>query len=121
MREAAFVIVGIVVGLVWLAIWTCVLHFFSVTPFGQGKERRERLKRLGKLKYVLVVGVLGSGFSFALAMITIDFVSHRWAGLVSELAKFVFLAIFFGLIMGLWNWQGVRDPVPFPPDYGSRK
>jgi len=121
MREIAFVIVGIVVGLGWLAVWRCMLHLFSVVPFGEWRRRREHLKRLGKSKYVLVVGILGSGFAFALVMITDDFMSHRSAGSVSELAKFVFLACFFGLFMGLWNWQSVRDQIPFPPDYGPTK
>ena len=121
MREVAFVIVGIVAGLGWFAVWRFGLHIFGVVPFGNWARRRERLKRLGKTKYILVVGVLGSGFAFALAMITDDFVSHRVAGLVSELAKFVFLALFFGVFMGLWNWQTVRDPIPFPPDYGPTK
>ncbi len=108
-------------GLGWLVVWSCMLHLFSVVPFGEWRRQRGHLKRLGRSKYVLVVGVLGSGFAFALAMITDDFMSHRSAGLLPELAKFVFLACFVGLSMGLWNWRSLRDPIPFPPDYGPTK
>jgi hypothetical protein len=125
MHEVAFVIDGIAVGLVWLAIWTGLLHFFGVAPFGRKVEdrsaRRERLKRLGRLKYILAFGVFGQGLAFGPAMITVDFLSHRSAGLVSELIKLVFLAVFFGLFMGFWGWQKVRDPVPFPPVYPPTK
>ncbi|SRR5579885_1987994 len=121
MHEVANLILWIVVGLGWLAVWRVGLHVFRIVPLGDWPRRREGLKRLGKAKYVLVCGVFGAGFAFALVMITDDFLSQRAHGLVSELAKFILMALFFGVAMGLSNWPTVRGPVPFPPDYGSPK
>jgi len=76
------------------------------------------LKRLGKLRYILTFGVLGPGFAFALAMITMDFLGKFSTGWVSEAIRFAFYAVFFGLFQGFAGWRNdVRDPVPFPPDY----
>jgi hypothetical protein len=126
MREVVLVIVGIAVALVWAAIWTGLLHVLGVAPVSRKIEdpasTRERLKRLGKLKYIVIFGVLGPGFAFGLAMITIDFAGHRSTSWPSELIKLVLFAVFFGLIQGLWRWQRVlRDPVPFPPVYPPAK
>lgn len=122
MREAAFIVAGVAVGLVWIVLWSALLRGFGFDVVQPGTEdcakRRERLKRLGKLRYFLIYGMLGSGFAFGLAMITIDFVSHRFAGWASQLIKFVFLAVCFGAFQGYWGWsRAFRNPVPFPPNY----
>ena len=126
MHEVFFVIVGIAVGVVWAASWTALLHVLGVAPvIGKVEDlasTRERLKRVGKLKSILIFGVLGPGLMFGLAMITIDLVSHRSAGWLSELVKLAFYALFFGVFQGSWRWHRVfRDPVPFPPDYPPSK
>ena len=126
MREVGSIVVGVAVGLAWMAIWTRLLQAFGIAPIQRKVEndgsRRERLKLLGKLKYVLIFGMLGSGFAFGLAMITIDLVNHRSDGWLSELIKFVFLAVCFGVFQSLWGWHRVfRDPVPFPTNYPPSK
>lgn len=126
MREVVFVIVGIAVALIWAATWTGLLHVFGVAPVGGKVEdaasRRERLKQLGKLKYLVIFGVLGPGVAFGLVMITIDLASHRSTGWLSELIKLVLFAVVFGLIQGPWRWhQAFRDPVTFPPVYPPAK
>ena len=126
MREVAFVMVGIAVGLVWMAIWAGLLHVFGIAPFSRKVEdsasTRERLKRLGKVRYIATFGVLRVGLAFGLAMTTIDLVSQRSVGWSSESIKLVFFAVFYGLFMGFWNWRrAFRDPVPFPPEYPPPK
>jgi hypothetical protein len=122
MREVAVVIAGVAFACAWLAIWAAFLHMFGFSPFPRKIEdratRRQRLKGLGKLRYVLAFGVLGPGFAFGLAMITMDFFGDRSRGWVYESIKFAFYAVFFGLFQGFGGWRNeVRDPVPFPPDY----
>jgi len=126
MREVVLVMFGIAVALVWTAIWTGLFHVLGVAPISRKVEdqasTRERLKRLGKLKYIVIFGVLGPGVAFGLGMITIDLAGHRSTGWLSELIKLVLFAVFFGLIQGPWRWhRAFRDPVPFPPVYPPAK
>jgi hypothetical protein len=125
MLEVAYVAVGIAVGLAWLGIWAGLLHLIGVAPIRRTVEdrgsRRERLKRLGEFTYLVIFGVLRSGVAFGLAMISIDFISHRSHGWATELIKFAFLALFFGLFQGFGGWRAIRDPVPFPPNYPPAK
>lgn len=116
---------SVAVALAWLGIWAALVHVMGIAPVRQKMEehddRRERLKRLGKFRYIATFGVLRSGVGFALAMTTFDFASHDWRGWSIELVKFVFLAVFFGLLQGAASWDSVRDPVTFPPNYPSAK
>ena len=122
MRELAVVIAGIAFAFAWLAIWAGFLNIFGFSLFRRKIEdrasRRQRLKRLGKLRYILTFGVLGPGFAFGLAMITTDVLGNLSRGWASESFKFAFSAVFFGLAQGFMGWRNeVSDPVPFPPDY----
>jgi|ERR1700735_213451 len=122
MREVAVFIAGLAFAFAWLAIWAGFLHIFGFSPFRRKIEdsasKRQRLKRLGKLRYILTFGVLGPGFAFGLAMITMDVLSNRSRGWVSESIKFAFFAVFFGLFQGFGSWRNeLRDPVSFPPAY----
>jgi hypothetical protein len=126
MRDMAFFFAGIAVGLLWLAIWSGLLHVLRIVPIRLKLEdastRRERLKRLGKPKYILIVGVLGSGLAFGLAMITIDLLGGHYYGWPRELIKLLFLSVLIGLSQGFWGWHNAfREPVPFPPDYPPAK
>jgi hypothetical protein len=126
MREVGLVIFGITTALVWAALWTGLLHVLGVAPVRRKVEdptsTRARLKRLGKLKYIVIFGVLGPGVGFGLAMVSIDIADHRSTGWLSELTKLVLLTVGFGLIQGPWRWhQAFRDPVPFPPVYPPAK
>jgi hypothetical protein len=69
------IIAGIAVGFAWLVIWGWVLRAFGIDFFPrriaffprQTKDRdgrRERIKQMGQMRYVLIFGVLGSGLAF---------------------------------------------------------
>ena len=125
MRELAVVIAGLAFSFAWFAIWAGFLHIFGLSPFRRKTEdrasRRQRLRRLGKLRYILTFGLLGPGFAFGLAIITMDFLGSLSRGWVSESIKFAFNAVFFGLFQGFVGWRNeVRDPVPFSPDYPGK-
>jgi hypothetical protein len=118
-------VVGIAVAFAWLAVWALVLRAFGLAFFPRQAQdragRRERIKQMGKLRYVLIFGVLGSGLAFGLALTTADFLtngSFRWT---SGIVKLVFLAVLFGWFQGAWTWSEFRDPVPFPPEYPPPK
>ena len=65
MREFVFIIVAIAVALAWMGIWAYCLHLFGFAFFAvfSGKPedratRRERIKQMGKLRYILMLACL---------------------------------------------------------------
>ena len=126
MREfVSSLVAGLAVAFAWLAIWALVLRAFGIEFFPRlAKDpagRRERIKQMGQLRYVLVFGVLGSGLAFGLAMTTFDALANRSFRWTSDTAKLVLLTVLFGLFQGALNWSQFRDPVPFPPKYPPAK
>ena len=125
MREFVPIFFGVAVALLCLAIWAFGLHVFGIGVFRRTLEkdasrqgRRERLKRMGKLRYVLIFGVFGPGLAFGLAITTADLLDHKSHGWVFAVAKLVLLSALFGWLHGARTWSEVfRDPVPFPPDF----
>jgi hypothetical protein len=128
LREFIAILVGIVVGLVWLAIWGFALRLFGIPVSRRGLEndarkqaRRERIRRMGKLRYVLIFGVFGPGLAFGLALTTADVLDHTSHGWVFAVVKLVFLSVLFGWQVGARTWsEGFCDPVPFPPDFSRQ-
>lgn len=126
MRDLISIIVGIAIGLAWLVIWHFfALHVFGIAVFRRKVEdrvsRRERIKQMGKLRYILMFGVLGFGLAFGLAMSTSDLLAHHPHGWISAIVKLVLFSVFFGWSDGARLWSEVRDPVPFPPNYPPLK
>jgi len=115
--------VGLAAALAWLAIWECVLRAFGISFFFRRKtedraSRRERIKRLGKLKYILVFGVFGSGPAFGLAVTMPDILKGDSHGSIYWIGELVMFAVLFGWLQAARTWgENFRDPVPFPPIY----
>jgi len=126
-REFISIVAGTAVGLAWLAIWACVLGAFGIALFQRKAQdrasRRERIKDMGKMWYILVCGVLGFGLAFGLALFAVDFFGRRDSfGWTSEIARLVFMTLLFGWFQGARTWsETFRDPVPFPPNYPPTK
>jgi hypothetical protein len=124
-RDAGSILAGIAVGLAWLVLWDRLLLGRGVHLLQRKAEdrarRRERLKQMGKLRYVLLFGVLGYGFAFGLALTVADYIGRNAFGWTRELSRLVFLALVFGLFQGFRNWGEFRDSVPFPPNYPAQK
>jgi hypothetical protein len=120
------IVAGTAVGLTWLAVWALSLRCFGIAVFSrQGEDRvrrRERMKQMGKLSYILIFGVVGYGLAFGLAITAAGFLdhdSHSWA---FAIGKVVFLSALFGCFHGVRTWsEAFRDPVPFPPIYPPPK
>jgi len=120
------IVAGIAVALSWLGIWTLSLHAFGIAVFRRQAEdrasRRERLKQMGKLRYILSFGVLGIGLAFGLAITAADCFVHNSHGWVSAFGKLVFLSVLLGWFHGARTWsEAFRHPVPFPPIYPPAK
>ena len=120
------IVAGIAVGLAWLSIWALSLRAFGIAVLSRQTEdrvrRRERIKQMGKLWYILIFGVVGYGLAFGLAITAAGFLdhdSHRWG---FAIGKLVFLSVLFGCFHGVRTWNDAfRGPVPFPPNYGPPK
>jgi MFS family permease len=128
-REFVFMIVAIAVALAWMGIWAYCLHLFGFAFFAvfSGKpedraSRRERIKQMGKLRYILMFGVLGFGLALGLGITTADLLAHESHGWVAVVGKLVLLSVLGGWFQGARIWSEVfRDPVPFPPNYPPTK
>ena len=120
------IVAGIAVGLAWLAIWALSLRAFGIAAFSPQAEdrvrRRERIKQMGKLWYILIFGVVGYGLAFGLAITAAGFLDHDSHGLGFSIGKLVFSSVLFGCFHGVMTWsESFRDPVPFPPVYPPPK
>jgi len=120
---------AIAIALAWMAIWAYCLHLFGIAfsaVFMRQPEdrarRRERIKRMGKLRYILIFGVLGFGVAMGLAITTSDLLAQQSHGWIAVVEKFVLLSVLVGWLQGAWTWsENFRDPVPFPPNYPPPK
>jgi hypothetical protein len=120
------IVVGVAIVFAWCALWAFSLRALGIPVFSRLAEdrirRRERIKRMGKLRYILIFGVLGSGIPLGLALTAADFIGHISHGWVGEFGKFVFLSAIVGWIQGARSWsETFRVPVPFPPNYPQPK
>jgi hypothetical protein len=127
MREAGLVLAIVGAGLAWTAIWVALLHVLRLARFLGPIEglalKQERLRRIGKTKYILTFGVMGAGVWYAGMMVIIDLIWRsrplQWE---VEISKFAFLAILFGCFMGYRNWGRTFDePTPYSPNYSAEK
>jgi hypothetical protein len=127
MREIGLVFAGVAVGLAWIVIWAALLHVLGISSLREQTEdiaaKRERLRRIGMAKYIVVFGVLWAGVGFAAMNVTIDIVRHeRQLGWALEFTKFLVLAVLFGSFLGYRNWRrAFLDPAPYPPKYSTGK
>ena len=66
------IVAGTALGLAWLGIWALSLRLFGVPVLSRQVEdrarRRERIKEMGKLWYILIFGVVGYGLAFGLGI-----------------------------------------------------
>jgi hypothetical protein len=113
-------VAGIAVAIAWSTIWDLLLGMPTMTFLRRkAKDRirtRERLMRMGQLRYILTVGVLRSGLAFGLAMVTFDLLLdrsvHDWN---IEAVKVAFLSLFLGLLSGASGWDAAFSEKGPPP------
>ena len=120
MREFVLIIAGITAFTGWMLLWLLLLRIFEPQPFLwklSKLEKRERMMSMGKLRYLFVYGVLGSGMAWALAM-TIIMTFDRPVDWEYRCIMLLLLALAFGIFHGTRNWRRTFwEPVPYPPKY----
>jgi hypothetical protein len=125
-RAFVAIVVGVALAFAWLTVWLFTLRAFGVRVFVEKLEdrasRRERLKEIGKLRYVVMFGVLGSGLALGLAITTAELLAYDSRSWVSGGVLLLFVSVLLGWYNGARSWrEAFRDPVPFPPSYPPPK
>ena len=121
------VVAGVAVAFAWLGLWAISLHAFGIPVLKRNPEerdaRKERLLAMGKWRYVLIFGVLGSGLGFGLGTVVANMIATpHFRGWIHVATQLVLSMVFFGLWSGVTNWnQSFRGEVPFPPHYPPQK
>ena len=90
-----------------MVLWRVALAAFGFpiiprSPEARAIYRRRKLE-MGKARYMVLFGILGYGFGFGLALTASDItmVGASWLTAV----RFLFGVLFFGIWMGLRNWN----------------
>ena len=76
------VAIGVAVGFAWISLWLAVLRAFGIPVLMRTPEERESRKQcmlhMGKLRYIITFGVLGSGFAYGLGIGVALMVRHGY-------------------------------------------
>jgi hypothetical protein len=117
---------GLLVGFAWLLVWGIVLRAPIIVWLVRSPEeralRKQRFTRMGRLRFILLVGILGTGLAFALSMTVSGIMyggtlSWRWMN-----AKVVFMSLSFGIFQGSISWDShFQKEIAFPPHYPPLK
>jgi hypothetical protein len=120
MRAFVAILAGVAVAFAWLTVWAFTLRALGVPVFdGKLEDRaskRERMKQIGKLRYVFMFGVLGSGLAFGGAVAAAELLTHGSHDWNSGGGILLLASVLLGWFNGARGWRETfRDPVPFPP------
>jgi len=120
------IVIGVAVAFSWTAVWALVLRVLGIPALGRTEEqralRKHRICRMGKLRYIIVFGVFGSGFAFGLGFSVAGVAARVSSSWGQAAATFVSTSLVFGCLNGLRTWnENYRGPVPFPPHYPQLK
>jgi O-antigen/teichoic acid export membrane protein len=119
------VAIGVAVAAAWMAVWALMLSAFGIPVLMRSLEeraaRKERILQMGRVRYILIFGVLGSGFGFGLGIAAATMMTHDSANWGRAAAIFGAVSI-GGCFNGIRGWnQLFHTEVPFPPVYPPLK
>jgi len=128
---AISIVLGVAVAFAWMAVWVVALRAFGIqvwmpTPESRSAKRL-RILQMGKLRYILIFGVLGYGVAYGLGLAvatTIDtrMTGHGHAAWGRAGAIFTAVSLLGACFHGWRNWNYLfRAEVPFPPVYPPLK
>ena len=127
MRELVIPIgIGVAIAFAWMAAWALALRGFGVLVLMRTPEernaRKQRILQMGKLRYILLFGVLGSGFGYGLGISIALIVSRGRYDWGYGATTFGAISVAVGLMNGIRAWnQLFRVETPFPPHYPASK
>jgi hypothetical protein len=109
-----------------MAVWALMLRAVGIPVLMRSPEeraaRKQRILQMGKLRYILVFGVLGSGFGFGLGIASATMMTHDSVNLGRAAAIFGAVSLLGGCFNGMRGWnQLFHAEVPFPPVYPPLK
>ena len=123
MREFVISSTGAVaVAVGWFVLWAIALRAFDIPFFPSSPEeramRRERIVRMGKVRFILIFGMLGFGLAMGLGLAVADRIT---GGSVSWL-KLVLMIVLGGWWYGARTWnESYRGEIPFPPAFPPQR
>jgi hypothetical protein len=111
---------GIAVYIAWIALWVLALRAFGIPVFKRTPEetgtRTRRILQMGKLRYILIFGVLGNGFAFGLGIGVATMTAHHSANWGRAAAIFGAVSLLGGCFHGVRTWNHLfHTEVSFPP------
>ena len=127
MRELIIpIVVGVAVAFAWMAVWALALRAFGVPLLMRTPEernaRKQHIFQMGKLRYILIFGVLGSGFGYGLGISIALMVSRGHYDWGYAAMMFGAISLLVGLMNGVRAWnQLFRVEPPFPPHYPTSR
>jgi hypothetical protein len=121
-----YIALGVAITIAWMIVWAAALRAFGIpalTPTTEGRAiRRQRILQMGKVRYVLIFGVLGSGVGLGLGMVTAIVMTDHPPHWGKSVAIFGTASLVIGLLNSVRTWnENYRDEVPFPPHYSASK
>lgn len=127
MRELIIpIVVGVAIAFAWMAVWALGLRAVGVPVLMRTPEernaRKQRILQMGKLRYTLVFGVLGSGFGYGLGISIALMMSRGHYNWGYAATMFGAISVVVGLMNGIRAWNRLfRVETPFPPHYPTSK
>ena len=127
MRELIIpIVVGVAIAFAWMAVWALALRAVGVPVLMRTPEERNARKQwvlqMGKLRYILIFGVLGRGFGYGLGISIALMVSRGHYNWGYAATMFGTISVVVGLMNGIRAWnQLFRVETPFPPRYPTSK
>jgi len=120
------IVVGVAIAFAWMAVWALALRAVGVPVLMRTPEernaRKQRILQMGKLRYILIFGVLGSGFGYGLGISIALMVSRGRYSWGYAATMFGAISVVAGLMNGIRSWnQLFHVETPFPPHYPTSK
>jgi len=93
----------------WISLWALVLRAFGIPALTRSPEgrvaRKERIIAMGKLRYVLIFGVLGNGLGLGLGNVVADTTGRHHFSAGRAATQLVISMVVFGLWHGVATWN----------------
>jgi hypothetical protein len=109
-----------------MGIWALVLRAFGIPVLMRTPEeraaRKQRILQMGKLRYILIFGVLGGGVGLGLGISIAFMTAHISTNWGDAVVTFAAVSVLCGCFNGMRAWsQLFHTEVPFPPVYPPPK